>query len=143
MTVNIYTYTTAKGARNKTVGFAYVLETIINGKAATVSKTGVMENAGKNEAEIKVFKEALQRVKEGNAVILFTQSSYLAAVLNSWLHEWMRKGINSKGEIIAPIYKEIANLLATRPTQVREEGHEYLTWLKTEAEREKNGRGND
>lgn len=143
MTVNIYTYTTAKGARNKTVGFAYVLETIINGKAATVSKTGVMENAGKNEAEIKVFKEALQRVKEGNAVILFTQSSYLAAVLNSWLHEWMRKGINSKGEIIAPIYKEIANLLVTRPTQVREERHEYLTWLKTEAEREKNERGNN
>ena len=143
MTVNIYTYTTAKGARNKTVGFAYVLETIINGKAATVSKTGVMENAGKNEAEIKVFKEALQRVKEGNAVILFTQSSYLAAVLNSWLHEWMRKGINSMGEIIAPIYKEIADLLVTRPTQVKEEGHEYLTWLKTEAEREKNERGNN
>ena len=143
MIVNIYTYTTAKGAKNKTVGFAYVLETIINGEAATISKTGVIENTGKNEAEIKVFKEALQRVKEGNSIVLYTQSSYVAAVLSSWLHEWMRKGINSKGEIIAPIYKEIANLLVTRPTQVKEETHEYLTWLKNEAEREKYERGNN
>ena len=67
----------------------------------------------------------------------------MAAVLSSWLHEWMRKGINSKGEIIAPIYKEIANLLVTRPTQVKEETHEYLTWLKNEAEREKYERSNN
>ena len=142
MEVNIYTYTTAKGAKNKIVGFAYVLETTISGQSATVSKTGVMEDVTKNDAEARVVKEALSRVKQGNFVTLYTQSSFMAAVLTTWLKEWMRKGINSKGEEIAPIYKEIADLLVGRPTEVKEEPHAYLSWLRSEAERVKNERSN-
>jgi len=142
MEVNIYTYTTAKAARNKIVGFAYVLETTINGQSATVSKTGILENIGKNEAEIRVFKETLERVKMGNFVTLYTQSPFVAAVLNGWLREWVKNGTNSKGEPISEIYKEIADLLVARPTTVKEEPHEYLTWLRSEAERVKNERSN-
>lgn len=143
MEVNIYTYTTAKAAKNKTVGFAYVIEAIINGKAATVSKTGVLEDIGKNEAEIKVFKEALERVKSGNSVNLNTKSQFVAAVLEGWLDKWMETGTNSKGEPIAEIYKEIADLLATRPIKVTEGEHEYLKWLIAESERARDGRSNN
>lgn len=143
MEVNIYTYTTAKAAKNKTVGFAYVIEAIINGKAATVSKTGVLEDIGKNEAEIKVFKEALERVKSGNSVNLNTKSQFVAAVLEGWLDKWMETGTNSKGEPIAEIYKEIANLLATRPIKVTEGEHEYLKWLIAESERARDERSNN
>lgn len=143
MEVNIYTYTTAKAAKNKTVGFAYVIEAIINGKAATVSKTGVLEDIGKNEAEIKVFKEALERVKSGNSVNLNTRSQFVAAVLEGWLDKWMETGTNSKGEPIAEIYKEIANLLATRPIKVTEGEHEYLKWLIAESERARDERSNN
>lgn len=139
MEVNIYTYTTAKGAKNKIVGFAYVIEAIIGGKPATVSKAGVLENVGKNEAEIRVFKEALERVKMGNLVTLYTQSPFVAAVLREWLKGWIARGTNSKGEPIDQIYKEIADLLVPRPTTVKEEPHEYLSWLRGEAERVKNG----
>ena len=143
MEVNIYTYTTAKAAKNKTVGFAYVIEAIINGKAATVSKTGVLEDIGKNEAEIRVFKEALERVKTGNSVNLNTKSQYVAAVLEGWLNKWMETGTNSKGEPIAEIYKEIANLLVERPIKVTEGEHEYLKWLIAEAERARDERSNN
>lgn len=143
MEVNIYTYTTAKAAKNKTVGFAYVIEAIINGKAATVSKTGVLEDIGKNEAEIKVFKEALERVKSGNSVNLNTRSQFVAAVLEGWLDKWMETGTNSKGEPIAEIYKEIADLLATRPIKVTEGEHEYLKWLIAESERARDERSNN
>lgn len=137
MTVNLYTYTTAKAAKNKIVGFGYVLECIINGKPATISKTGTIKDVGKNEAEIIVLNEALQRVKLGNDINLFTQSPFVAAVLNRWLHEWIKKGTNSKGEPIAEIYKETALLLVGRTTTVFEDDHEYLNWLRNEAEREK------
>ena len=137
MTVNLYTYTTAKAAKNKIVGFGYVLECVINEKPVTISKTGTFQEVGKNEAEIKVLNEALQRIKLGNSVNLFTQSSFVAAVLKGWLKEWIKTGHNSKGEPIAEIYKETALLLVGRNTSVFEGEHEYLKWLQSEAEREK------
>lgn len=139
MTVNIYTYTTAKGAKNKTVGFAYVIEAIIKEKPVTATKTGVLKNIGKNEAEAQVIKEALQRVKSGNAVNIYTQSPYMAAVLTEWLHTWIKDGVNSKGEPIKEIYKQMADFLVTRPLEkVSNEGNEYSKWLRMEAERMKN-----
>ena len=139
MTVNIYTYTTAKGAKNKTVGFAYVIEAIIKDKPVTATKTGILTDISKNEAEAKVINEALQRVKSGNSVNIYSPSPYMAAVLTEWLETWMKDGVNSKGEPIKEIYKQMASFLVEKPLlKVSNEDHEYTKWLRMEAERMKN-----
>ena len=142
MIVDIFTFTTAKAAKNKKVGFAYVLSCNINGKTATITNKGIYEDIGKNEAEIRVTKEAIERVKpknktndEWNEVHLFTQSPFVAAVLTDWLHKWMKTGTNSKGEPVADIYKELDAITKFVPVKEITQGeNEYLKWLRLEAE---------
>lgn len=134
--VDLYTYTTAKAAKNKIVGFNYVLACDhISKDLITLTDGGTLENVGKNEAEVLCAIKALKRVKEGYHITIHTQSPYLAAVINEWLAGWMKRGTNSKGEPLAPIYTELADLLVKRPTQaIVNEQHEFLKWQKREAE---------
>ena len=132
--VDLYTYTTAKAAKNKFVGYSYVLSCEVNEKKVTLTKEGTLENVGKNEAEILTAIKAIQRVKEGNPITLYTQSSYLAAVINDWLDGWIKRGTTSKGEPLQPYILELADLLVKRPTQAIVTEHEYLNWQKREAE---------
>lgn len=140
MNVNIYIVTTAKGARNATAGFCYILEAVIEGKEpATVTASGKYENVTKNQAEARTLAKAMQRVKLGNEVTLWIDSQYIKSVLNTWLDGWKKNGWkNAKGEDISPEWKEVAYLLVGREIkEIKNEPHTYKTWMLEEAEREK------
>lgn len=140
MTVNIYIQTTAKGGRNRNVGFAYVIECEILGQIKTVTGVGTLHDVTKNEAERKAFLTALKRIKPGNEITLFTDSAFLGSVLETWLPLWQQHSWkNSKGDDVNPEWQEVANLLVKRPTKINHEKHSYSSWLRSEAERNRPG----
>lgn len=140
MIVRIYMCSTAKGAKNTIAGYAYVLEADMNGKVATISKTGILRDITRNYADCMVLLEALKRVKPGNTVELFTENVFIKTAIEQWLDQWQQSGwINSKGEPIKEEWQQIAELLQERPINniFVNDQHEYRHWLQTEAEKEK------
>lgn len=140
MIVRIFMCSTAKGAKNSIVGYAYVLEADMDGKIATISKTGKLKDITRNSADCEVLLEALKRVKPGNTVELFTENMFIKTAIEQWLSRWQQSGwINSKGEAIKEEWKNIAEILVERPIRniFVNNQHEYRHWLQTEAEKEK------
>lgn len=105
-------------------GWAYILRFNEHEKKAS----GAQKNTTNNQMELKAAINALKALKEPCEVQLFTDSSYVANGINSWLEKWQKNGF--KGSDKKPIknqdlWVDLAGLLKIHKVNA--------TWLKGHA----------
>ncbi len=86
-------------------GWAYILE---YGNASK-KQCGKAQNSTNNQMELKAAINGLAALKEPCEVQLFTDSSYVANGINSWLEKWVK--INFKNKKNVELWKELLVLL--------------------------------
>lgn len=136
--VNIYIYQTIKGPARKAGAYAYVLETEINGKTATLTKIDKLEAMTENKAELTVILESLKRLRKECLVTIIGAKGYIIQG-NELLERWKEAGWkNAKGKEIAN-KDEWQQFLEYKEKYcievVGESTHEYLQWMERETER--------
>lgn len=127
MIVKIYTSTTFKRPNQKRGAYSYILECETKRGPATLTDIGIMEDVTMNQAEIGTLKKALDKMVMESDFEIYTDSAYLAAVLNEWLPKWKANGYrNSKGEKISEDIVKVARILDGHILAVHtKEDHEY------------------
>lgn len=110
-------------------GWAYILRFNEHEKM----DSGAQANTTNNQMELKAAINALKALKEACEVQLFTDSSYVANGINSWLEKWQKNGF--KGSDKKPIknqdlWFELATLLKIHKVSA--------FWLKGHAGHEEN-----
>lgn len=142
MLVNIYTYQTLRGNKRSGAG-AYVLEGIWGASRNPETRQGtlIFENETENGAELETFLAALRRLSGTARLVVYTESGYLAAGLETYLSRWQESGWKTaKGQEIAHAdkWQEIAAIFEKyrlTPEVFAMEKHSYRNWLIQEAER--------
>ena len=142
--VNIYIYQTIKGPGTKAGSFTYILETEINGKTATLTKTDTLEPMTENKAELTVLLKALKRLRTKCSVQVIGSSDYVRQGAEKWLKDWVRQDFKTaKGKEVAN-KEEWQQLLTYQEAYdivfAREKHHSYSNWMKEETERKERER---
>ncbi|NLY04326.1 MAG: ribonuclease HI [Campylobacter sp.] len=87
-------------------GWAYILRFGKHEKKTS----GGSENTTNNKMELTAVIEALKVLKEPCKIDLYTDSSYVANAINSWLDGWIKKDFkNIKNPELWKEYLEVAN----------------------------------
>jgi ribonuclease HI len=127
--------TSHKSLRGQTGQGIYTLE-VETGKGKA-DKTRIEEfDATPNEAAVEVINRALEHVKPGWPVEIYTDSTYVANGLGGWVQKWQQSGWKtSKGGGIANCegWKTMMDLLEGREYNVHlREAHSFRKWQKTQ-----------
>ena len=100
--VSLYIYTTVNGPGAKSGTYIYLLEYITEKGPATLTKYGTLESVTENQAQLKILREAMKRIKKPCEVEIYTDSVYLQQGAEVWLKGWQAAGwINAKGKPVA------------------------------------------
>lgn len=139
MKVNIYTWQTIRGPGTKDGGYTYILEAEVNGKPATITKSGNLVATSQQKAELQVLLEALRRITKDCEIELFTESVFLETGITEWIPKWKENGWKTaKGKEIANIeeWQEISTYSERFPIKVSAGvQHSYRSWIREETER--------
>lgn len=148
MIVNIYTHQTIRSPSKKKGAFAYVLETEIKGKTATLSDIGLIESASVNKAELTILLKALKRLCSECDLTIYTESLYVMSGIETNLDSWEKNGWKTaKGEEIANIeewqqineYRKKYNMqvfYCGKPKEcIRTVTHSYQEWMERETKK--------
>jgi ribonuclease HI len=118
----------------------YTLETQTSKGPADVTRIEEIE-ATANEAAIMVINKALEHIKPGCPVEIYTESSYVANGLGGWVQKWQQEGWKtSKGKDIANCdgWRRMMELLEGREYTVHlQEEHSFRRWMETQITRKK------
>lgn len=138
--VNIYIYQTIRGPGKKKGAYTYILETEIDEKPITLTKTGKLEPMSENKAELTTLLKALERIKKDCVINVIGAGHHIKSGLAEWLDKWIEADwINAKG-------KEVANKAEWQ--QINEyrnkykivifsdQDHSYKKWMQSESEKE-------
>lgn len=139
--VNVYIEISARGPKRNDTAYGYILETMTQKGAATLTKIGMLLNVTEHQAFLQATIEAVERVKPGTEIVVFMDSEYVAAALNNgWVHEWQKnEWKNSKGKPVAnkEEWQNLLNLLGEREFSIQvQKEHEYKNWLENEVRKE-------
>lgn len=107
-------------------GWAFILE--YNGASKEIS--GGERETTNNQMELRAVIEGIKALKEPCEIRLYTDSSYVANAINSWLFNWVKK--NFKNVKNVPLWQEY--LAVSKPHKVR------AFWLKGHAGHPQNER---
>lgn len=110
-------------------GWAYILR--YNGRQKISS--GAQKNTTNNQMELRAALNGLKALREPCAVMLYTDSSYVANGINEWLQKWLKNGFKtaSKQKIKnAEIWLELLNELKRHEVKA--------IWVKGHAGHEEN-----
>ncbi|CZE46216.1 ribonuclease HI [Campylobacter geochelonis] len=100
-------------------GWAYILKY----KDFVKKQSGAKEHTTNNQMELRAVIEGLKALKEPCEVLLYTDSSYVANSINSWLFGWVKKNFkNVKNVELWQEYLEIS-----KPHKVK------ASWIKAHA----------
>ena len=142
--VNLYTYTTVKGPGIKSGSYTFLLEYITDRGPATLTKQGALENVTEHQANMRMFREGMERLKKSCEVMVYTDSKYLQQGAEEWLKGWKLAGwVNKKGKPVAnkEEWKKIAELLGQHLISFQVGGnHSYRSWLQAETEKKEKER---
>ncbi len=138
--VNIYVETAARGPREQTAKYVYILELKTPKGAATLTKEGSIRGT-KNHIEIMALKMALERVNMRVSLNLYIDSTYVShAFAMGYPEKWKGNGWKTaKGTPVAnqEEWKETLDLLYGKPFRVHiNETHEYREWMRREIGKE-------
>lgn len=137
MLVSVYTYQTIHSPNKRNGAFTYVLETIIKDKAATITKTDLIEGS-ECQAELSVAIEALGRINKPCDVRLVIENQKFMNAINN-LPRWAQNGWkNSKGEEIrnVELWQQLWEHMRTHNIEVQNDvQHEYRSWMHEETDR--------
>ncbi|NLK67091.1 MAG: ribonuclease HI [Campylobacteraceae bacterium] len=100
-------------------GWAYILRY----KEYEKKAFGAMADTTNNQMELTAVIEGLKALKEPCKVELFTDSSYVANSINSWLDGWVKKNFKNVKNI--PLWREYLEVSA--PHKIT------ATWVKAHA----------
>ena len=144
MDVNIYLMNNIK-SNHPTVGdYIYVLQK--EDTDVTLTKEGELEETTKNQAELAVLLMAVKRVNRPCELKIFTENSYLASGITSWLSGWIKKGFkDSKGEDIKhkELWQQLAAELQEHQVQVLlKEPNQFKDWMIAEIKKKEKQNGN-
>lgn len=145
MTVNIYMYQTIKGPGKKEGSFTYILETIINGKSATLTLTDTLEAMSENKAELTILLKALKRLRKECDVVIYGASNYIISGINEWLEEWEQSSWkNKKGKDIANMeeWKEVRAFMKEYKITTSCDKNSYSQWIEEETMKKERQRKN-
>lgn len=138
MNVNIYTYQTIKNPGKKKGAYTYILEAIINEKAATISKTDLIEGT-EISAELDTLNMALARVNKPCSVTLMIESDKLFNGINCWMPIWQQNGWKkSNGEELKnkEKWQQLWEYMRKFDISFKNNTHhEYQTWMHEETDR--------
>lgn len=134
MEVKIYIQTNIRGPRKQDGKGIYVLETMTNKGAATLTKTVEYQAETENGAEIKTILAALKRLNQSCDVTVHTDTRYTASsYAQGWLARWLANGWkNAKGEEIAhrEEWQQMYEIFRKhRVTFSILQDHEYKNWM--------------
>jgi ribonuclease HI len=136
--VSVYTMTSHKSPKSLNGRAVYTLEAETGKGPANVTRFVQIE-ATANGAAVEVIAEALEHVKAGHAVDIYTESPYAANGLSEWMEQWKKEGWkNSKGKDIAnrAAWEHIAEMLAGREYSVHlQEKHSFRRWMEAQLKR--------
>lgn len=110
-------------------GWAYILR--YNGRQKISS--GAQKNTTNNQMELRAALNGLKALREPCAVMLYTDSSYVANGINEWLQKWLKNGLKtaSKQKVKnAEIWLELLNELKRHEVKA--------IWVKGHAGHEEN-----
>lgn len=100
-------------------GWAYILEY----KGAVKKASGAQKDTTNNQMELRAVIEGLKALKEPCNVLLYTDSSYVANAINSWLSGWSKK--NFKNVKNVPLWQEYISVASPHNISA--------TWVKAHA----------
>lgn len=144
MQVNIYVHQTIKGPGTKAGSFTYILETEIDGKVATLTKTDILEPMSENKAELNVLLQALKRLRKECDVLVVGASPYIKQGVECWLEKWVAAGWkNAKGKDVANMEEWQQFLEFSKKYHIKICGpssHSYSYWIKNETEKKEKER---
>lgn len=144
MTVNIYMYHTIHSPGTKAGSFTYILETEINGKVATLTKTDILEPMTENRAELTVLLKALKRLRKECDVLIIGAGAYIKQGVESWLEKWIEADWkNAKGKDVANKeewqqfleFSQKYNIKICEPCS-----HSYSYWIQTTTDKKEKER---
>lgn len=144
MTVNIYMYHTIHSPGTKAGSFTYILETEINGKVATLTKTDILEPMTENRAELTVLLKALKRLRKECDVLVYGAGTYIKTGCEEWIDKWISAGWkNAKGKDVANMeewqqfqeFRERYNITICPDTK-----HSYSEWMQTTTDKKEKER---
>lgn len=100
-------------------GWAYILEY----KNAVKKQSGAKADTTNNQMELRAVIEGLKALKEPCNVKLYTDSSYVANAINSWLSTWVKKSFKNVKNV--PLWQEY--IAAAAPHNIS------AVWIKAHA----------
>lgn len=145
MTVNIYMYQTVKGPGKKAGSYTFVLETMLKGKAATLTVTDTFEQMSENKAELTVLLKALSRIHKECDVIIYTESNYILQGLNEWLESWEASSWkNKKGKEVAnkEEWQQVKEFMRKHNVMTSNMGNAYSQWMYEQTQKKERERKN-
>lgn len=151
--VNLYIYTTVKGPGVKSGSYTFLLEYDTEKGPVTLTKQGTLADVTEHQAHLRIFREAMERLKRPCEVEIHTDSRYLQMGVQEWLNDWVKAGWeNRRGKPVAnrEEWQKIAEILERNLVSFRVgEPHPYRIWLQAETEKKEkerkaclNGSGN-
>lgn len=135
METGIYLMTT-RGPRQETGLWCYLLEARRTGGSEETRKGyGKLYNTSENELMLMALWLALRRIKEQQAVTIYSGNRYLLSVLShGWQIKWQQadwKGNRGREVAHAGYWKTITELMEYRPVVLEPDGdHKYSYWQK-------------
>lgn len=142
--INIYLYTTVKGPGTKSGSYTYLLEYITEKGPATLTKQGQLEKVTEKQANLRVFIEAMERIKKPCEVTVFSESRYLQQGAENWLEGWKEAGwMTARKKPVAnrEEWEKAAELLGRNKVSFKvQENHSYRNWIRTETEKKEKER---
>ena len=137
MKVNIYVYHTIKTPKASEGAYTYILETEINEKTATLSKSARFKGP-KNHADLEVILEALKRMNKPSEIEIIGTSNYISNGVSS-IPKWEQNNWKtSKGTEVAnkEEWQQFNEYMKVHTVTVNTSNeHSYSHWMKGEAEK--------
>ena len=138
-TVYIYTLTNAKSPKTQNARGIFTLAAETTKGMADLTRQMDMENVSANRAELQILIAALKRLTEPCNLVIYTDSQYIKAGIESWLPEWRENGWKKAGgtEIKnAEEWQELDRLIKGSSVRVElKQWYTYRKWMETELRR--------
>ena len=142
--VNLYTYTTVRGPGRKSGSYTYILECMTQKGLATLTVQGELEGVTENQAQLRMLREARERMRRPCELEVHTDSLYLKRGAEEWVESWRAAGwTTARGKPVAnrEEWELVAGLLERHLATFRVgEAHSYRRWIQTETEKKEEER---
>lgn len=140
-TVHIFSMSSAKGTKKQDANAIYVLAVNTSKGEQTRTSMEELKCVTKNQSEIEILIKAVKRLLRPCKVVIHTESSYVAAVIEQgWLKKWkMNNWKNAKEREVANIkeWKVLDELMEKHEvTVIAKKEHSYRSWMKNELRKE-------